>query len=75
VSGWITVDEALGLGRLPCATLFGDSAKDPKSTQAHCRRACPTIRLKHYQKSVPASVNAAAIAMENDLAGNIPSAF
>jgi hypothetical protein len=30
----------------------------------------PTITLKHYQKSVPASVKAAAIMLENDLFGD-----
>lgn len=53
--------------RRTCATLFGDRAKDPKSTQAQLRHADPAITLKHYQKSVPASVKAAAIALENDL--------
>jgi integrase len=55
--------------RRTCATLFGDRAKDPKSTQAQLRHADPAITLKHYQKSVPASVKAAAIALENDLTG------
>ncbi|MGH9632727.1 MAG: hypothetical protein ACRD7E_30855 [Bryobacteraceae bacterium] len=53
--------------RRTCATLFGDRAKDPKSTQAQLRHADPAITLKHYQKSIPASVKAAAIALENDL--------
>jgi integrase len=56
--------------RRTCATLFGDRAKDPKSTQAQLRHADPSITLKHYQKSVPASVKAAAIALENDLTRN-----
>jgi integrase len=55
--------------RRTCATLFGDRAKDPKSTQAQLRHADPAITLKHYQKSIPASVKAAAIALENDLNG------
>ena len=55
--------------RRTCATLFGDRAKDPKSTQAQLRHADPGITLKHYQKAVPASVKAAAIALENDLTG------
>jgi integrase len=53
--------------RRTCATLFGDRAKDPKSTQAQLRHADPTITLKHYQKAVPESVKAAAIAFEADL--------
>lgn len=53
-----------------CATLFGDRAKDPKSTQAQLRHADPTITLKHYQKAIPASVKATAVALENDLTGN-----
>jgi integrase len=53
--------------RRTCATLFGDRAKDPKSTQAQLRHTDPAITLKHYQKSVPASVKAVAIALENDL--------
>jgi integrase len=55
--------------RRTCATLFGNHAKDPKSTQAQLRHADPAITLKHYQKSVPASVKAAAIALDNELAG------
>jgi hypothetical protein len=43
--------------------------RDPKSTQAQLRHADPSITLKHYQKSIPASVKAAAIALENDLNG------
>src|SRR5262249_20615969 len=42
--------------RRTCGTLFGDRAKDPKSTQAQLRHADPSITLRHYQKSVPASV-------------------
>jgi integrase len=53
--------------RRTCATLFGDRAKDPKSTQAQLRHADPAITLKHYQKAIPASVKAAAVALENDL--------
>lgn len=53
--------------RRTCATLFGDRAKDPRSTQAQLRHADPTITLKHYQKAVPASVKAAAVALEADL--------
>jgi integrase len=53
--------------RRTCATLFGDRAKDPKSTQAQLRHADPTVTLKHYQKAVPASVKAAALALEADL--------
>jgi hypothetical protein len=49
------------------ATLFGDKAKDPKSTQAQLRHADPTITLKLYQKSVPDSVKRAAISLEADL--------
>jgi integrase len=56
--------------RRTCATLFGDHAKDPKSTQAQLRHADPAITLKHYQKSIPASVKVAAIALENDLTRN-----
>jgi integrase len=53
--------------RRTCATLFGDVAKDPKSTQTQLRHADPTITLKHYQKSIPATVKAAAIAFETNL--------
>jgi integrase len=56
--------------RRTCATLFGDRAKDPKSTQAQLRHADPAMTLKHYQKSIPATVKAAAIALENDLTAN-----
>jgi integrase len=53
--------------RRTCATLFGDKAKDPKSTQSQMRHADPAITLKLYQKSVPESVKAAAISFEADL--------
>jgi len=53
--------------RRTCATLFGDIAKDPKSTQAQLRHADPSITLKHYQKSIPAAVKAAAMALETKL--------
>jgi integrase len=53
--------------RRTCATLFGDVAKDPKSTQAQLRHADPSITLKHYQKAIPATVKAAAMAFEAKL--------
>jgi len=56
--------------RRTCATLFGDVAKDPKSTQAQLRHADPSITLKHYQKAIPATVKAAARAFEARLGFN-----
>ena len=53
--------------RRTCATLFGDRAKDPKSTQMQLRHADPTITLKHYQKAIPSSVEAAGDQLERDL--------
>lgn len=53
--------------RRTCGTLFGDRAKDPRSTQAQLRHADLAITLRHYQKAIPASVKSAAIAFENDL--------
>jgi hypothetical protein len=53
-----------------CATLFGAKAKDPRDTQAQLRHADPTVTLRHYQKSVPASVRAAAVALEDELIGS-----
>ncbi len=58
--------------RRTCATLFGAKAKDPRDTQAQLRHADPTVTLRHYQKSVPGSVRAAAVALEDELVG--PSA-
>jgi len=58
--------------RRTCATLFGDRAKDPKSTQAQLRHADPTITLKHYQKAIPETVKAAADHLERDLAFGLP---
>jgi integrase len=55
--------------RRTCGTLFGEKAKDPRDTQAQLRHADPTVTLRHYQKSVPANVKAAAIALEADLMG------
>ena len=55
--------------RRTCATLFGAKAKDPRDTQAQLRHADPTVTLRHYQKSIPASVRAAAVAFEEDLIG------
>jgi integrase len=55
--------------RRTCATLFGAKAKDPRDTQAQLRHADPTVTLRHYQKSIPASVKAAALALEAELIG------
>jgi integrase len=55
--------------RRTCATLFGAKAKDPRDTQAQLRHADPTVTLRHYQKSVPASVRTAAVALEEELMG------
>ena len=56
--------------RRTCATLFGAKAKDPRDTQAQLRHADPTVTLRHYQKSIPASVRAAAVALEEELIGS-----
>jgi len=56
--------------RRTCATLFGAKAKDPRDTQAQLRHADPTVTLRHYQKSVPSSVRAAAVALEDELIGS-----
>jgi integrase len=59
--------------RRTCGTLFGDKAKDPRSTQAQLRHADPQITLKHYQQAIPETVKLAAIALEADiLARNRP---
>ena len=55
--------------RRTCATLFGAKAKDPRDTQAQLRHADPSVTLRHYQKSIPASVRAAAVALESELIG------
>jgi integrase len=55
--------------RRTCATLFGAKAKDPRDTQAQLRHADPSVTLRHYQKSIPASVRAAALALESELIG------
>jgi len=56
--------------RRTCATLFGAKAKDPRDTQAQLRHPDPTVTLRHYQKSVPSSVRAAAVALEEELIGS-----
>ena len=56
--------------RRTCATLFGAKAKDPRDTQAQLRHADPTVTLRHYQKSITASVRAAALALEEELMGS-----
>jgi len=53
--------------RRTSSTLFGQKAKDPKSTQAHMRHTDPYVTLKHYQQEIPKDVKAAAIALEQDL--------
>src|SRR5690349_12407729 len=55
--------------RRTCATLFGARAKDPRDTQAQLRHADPSVTLRHHQKSIPASVRAAAVALESELIG------
>ena len=42
----------------------------PRDTQAQLRHADPTVTLRHYQKSIPASVRAAALAFEEELIGS-----
>ncbi len=58
--------------RRTCATLLGDRAKDPKSTQAQLGHADPLITLKHYQKAIPETVRAAADQLERELAFGLP---
>lgn len=55
--------------RRTCATLFGSKAKDPRDTQAQLRHADPAVTLRHYPKSIPAIVRAAAVALEEELIG------
>ena len=52
--------------RRTCGTLFGAKAKDPRDAQAKLRHADPSVTLQHYQKSIPATVRAAAIALETE---------
>jgi len=61
--------------RRTCATLFGGKAKDPRDTQAQLRHADPTVTLRHYQKSIPANVRAAALALEEELIGTPGNQF
>jgi hypothetical protein len=61
--------------RRTCATLFGAKAKDPRDTQAQLRHADPTVTLRHYQKSIPANVKAAALALEEELIGTPGNQF
>lgn len=53
--------------RRTCATLFGSFAKDPRLTQAQLRHADPSMTLRVYQKALPASIMAVAIAYEQEL--------
>ncbi len=62
-----TTDVNFQVLRRTCATLFGAKAKDPRDTQAQLRHADPTVTLRHYQKSIPANVRAAALALEEEL--------
>ena len=51
------------------------AAKDPRDTQAQLRHADPTVTLKHYQKSIPASVRTAALALEDELMSTSENRF
>jgi hypothetical protein len=64
-----TTDVNFQVLRRTCGTPFGARAKDPRDTQAQLRRADPAVTPRHYQKSIPASVQAAAIALETDPIG------
>ncbi|MGH9628913.1 MAG: tyrosine-type recombinase/integrase, partial [Bryobacteraceae bacterium] len=65
----VSTDVNFQVLRRTCATLFGAKAKDPRDTQAQLRHADPLVTLRHYQKSIPASVRAAAVALEAELTG------
>jgi integrase len=52
--------------RRTCATHFGKHAT-ARDTQAQLRHADPVVTLRHYQKSVPASIRSAAGAFESEL--------
>ncbi len=60
-----------GLG----ATLFGAKAKDPWDTQVQLRHEDPTVTLRNYQKSIPANVRAAALALDKELIGTPANRF
>ena len=64
-----TTDVNFQVLRRTCGTLFGAKAKDPRDTQAQLRHADPSMTLRHYQKSIPSSVRAAAEALETELIG------
>jgi integrase len=70
-----TTDVNFQVLRRTCATLFGAKAKDPRDTQAQLRHADPAVTLRHYQKSIPASVRAAALALEEELIGTATNRF
>jgi integrase len=62
-----TTDVNFQVLRRTCGTLFGAKAKDPRDTQAQLRHADPSVTLRHYQKSIPSSIRAAAEALETEL--------
>lgn len=62
-----TTDVNFQVLRRTCGTLFGAKAKDPRDTQAQLRHADPSVTLRHYQKSIPGNVRAAAEALESEL--------
>lgn len=70
-----TTDVNFQVLRRTCATLFGSKAKDPRDTQAQLRHSDPAVTLRHYQKSIPASVRSAALAFEEELMSTIPKSF
>jgi integrase len=61
--------------RRTCATLFGANAKDPRDTQVPLRHADPSVTLRYYQKSIPASVRAAVLALDAELISRKASRF
>jgi integrase len=62
-----TTDVNFQILRRTCGTLFGAKAKDPRDTQTQLRHSDPSVTLRHYQKSIPSSIRAAAEALETEL--------
>lgn len=69
----LTSDVEYRVLRRTCATLFGQRAKDPRTTQHQMRHTDPAMTLRVYQQAIPAEVQIAAIAFESDLGPKTPA--
>ena len=70
-----SVGYIIPMNALKCNAMATDAIMAKHNKQAQLRHADPLVTLRHYQKSIPASIKAAATALEAELINTSTNLF